>query len=294
MASSTSARPAAARRVALIAVGLLVVGGFVPMLGLTQASFGATATATASLTVRSACTGDPAGYASNLIPSDAALRWSFSGALPDTATAHPAGPDAAAPPALTPAGTGLLTCDPAELAIPRGTPGSLTLAAGAAGSGLTATAPTTLGDAFTVLFWTSIAAGSDGELASLASAGGELVLTVAPDATLTLVAPGGAPAVLTSPSLADGAAHLVSIVASGGTLTLTVDGEGPEQVTTGWTPGPATLTIGARDGAQTSSGAVVDEVTLLTGATSTSVLRGLVAADRWWTPGPVAATTAAP
>ena len=294
MASWTRASRRAAPRAALIAVGLLVAGGFVPLLGHTQASFGATATATASLTVRPACVGDPAAYAANLIPTDASERWSFSGALPETATAHPASPSTTASPALTPAGTGLLTCDPAELAIPRGTPGALTLTAGAVGSGLTASSPTTLDDAFTLLFWTAVPLASEGELASLANPAGDLVLAVAPDGTLTLLAPGGAPATLTSRPLADGATHLVSVVAAGGTLTLAVDGESAAQLTTTWAPGPATLTVGARDGAQPSVGAVVDEVTLLTTPTSADALRGLVAADRWWTPGPVATPPAAP
>lgn len=301
MTSSSSERRArhgrrspATRLLALLAVAAVVAAGFASRVATTAATLTADDAVTTSITTRPACVQDPenlSAYTSGMLDADApVLRWSFTDEPPPqivTPTPDPA-LDPGTPAPQAPVG-GLLVCDPAELARV-GTAGSLALIQGGVGGGRTASTPP-LGDSFTLLFWAAAvgAAGAEGELASLTSPAGDLVLTVS-TGTVHLTAPDGATVSASNVGLAGDGAHLIAVVVTEQTVALTVDGASSTRVATTWAPGidPAvsTLTIGARP-ESTSAGAIIDEVALLGRAYGPERFAALVAADRWWAPGPV-------
>ena len=289
--ASAGGRSPATRLLALLAVGVVVAAGFASGLATTAATLTSAGDVVTTIATRSACVQDPenlSAYTSGLLDAGApVLRWSFSdGLLPGGAawTPDPA-TDPGTPPPKASVG-GLLVCDPAELARV-GAAGSLALTQGGLGSGLTASTPP-LGDSFTLLFWAA-AEGAEGELASFAGPVGDLVLTVT-EGTVQLTAPDGATVSSRDGSLADGRTHLVAVVFTAETVSLTVDGASSNRVDTTWRPGidpnVSTLTIGARL-ESTSAGALIDEVALLSTAYVPEQFAALVAADRWWAPGPV-------
>lgn len=285
MTSSSAERPSVtAHRIAILAVGALVAAGFTAGFDTTGANLGATKSITTEITTRPACVGDPTAYTSGMLDADTPpLRWSFSGTLPAEATVQPSD----AVPTL--ASVGLLLCDPAALAVPVGTPGSLALAQGAAGSGLTATLPE-LGTSFTLLLWTSLAPDAPGELASVASTSGELVIGVSAGKVQLTYPDGDTPVTVSSDVLTTGSAHLVAVAYAAKSVELTVDGSPAGSGSTTWEPATApdagALTVGARGGSP-SAGALVDEVVLASSAYSSVRLAALVEADRWYAPGPL-------
>lgn len=280
-------RSPAVHRVGLLAVGALVATGLITGLDRTTAAFGDDDGVSTAVTTRPACVPDPkdpSAYASGMLDADnPLLRWTFTDGLLPEATILPTDPNAPVPKV---AGVGLLVCDPAELA-GVGARGSLSLTQAGADSGLTATTPV-LGSSFTLLFWTSADRGAAGELASLRSGSGDLVLSLSETQRVQLTHPTSDTPV-SSGSLADGVAHLVAVTFAEGIVSLTVDGASAAGGATTWAPSPdaGTLTIGART-KSTSAGVLIDEVTLLSSAYGPDQLKALVEADRWWAPGPLA------
>ncbi|NMR19752.1 hypothetical protein [Cellulomonas fimi] len=291
MTSSSSDRDASLVRLGVaLVVGLLVAVGMSVQTASTRAGFSGEDTAGLRLTTRPACVGSAAAYTSGMIDAATpALRWSFSGALPADATAQ----------AVAVTSPGLLVCDPAQLAPAADVvPGALALDATAPGSALTAATPVALpGDAATLLLWVSLPVDptgapvpADGELASVVGPDGALVLRLTGGALELTHPSGSATTTLAGGALpTDGAVALVAVSIEAGAVTLGLalhDGAPTvASAPTSWTPGPVTLTVGARAGL-VAAPAVVDEVTLLTGATDEAGLRALVAADDWWTEAP--------
>ncbi|MGV8967750.1 MAG: LamG-like jellyroll fold domain-containing protein [Cellulomonas sp.] len=287
MASSANLRRSTAPRLALVAVAVLTASTFLAGPETTAAMLTGTATTTSSITTRAACL-DGAGeqapenaYTSGLLNlTSPALRWSFSGGHLPVAVATDG--------TLTPVtvARGLLQCDPADFpGVPEAEaiPGALQLTQGGTTGLAVASQPLT--ESFTLLLWVSRDATSEGELASLGRTDDELALGLS-GSTVSLAFPvEGGTSVVSLDAVDAGRAHLVGVVYDAGTLTLSVDGareaEAGQQTT--WTPAgtPNALTIGAR-AAHPSAGALVDEVTLLTGPATRSWLTSLVTSDRWW------------
>lgn len=283
---SADLRRHAAPRLALVVVAALAASAFTAGPETTAAMLTSTATAESPITTRAACLGEPTeraqAYTSGLVGlAEPSLRWSFSdGLLPDAVAI-----DGTTKPSTV--ARGLLQCDPADFPEVKATAGALQLAPG--GSTGLALTNQPLTEAFTLLLWVLPDAKTDGELASLGNSTGELALGIAGSrVSLSFPSDGKTPAV--SIDMGDpGRAHLVAVVYSESKLTLSVDGrttEGTESTgatATTWTPNgtPNAFTIGARAG-HPSAGALVDEVTLLTGPASTMWLESLVGSDRWW------------
>ena len=287
MASSADLRRSMAPRLALVAVAVLAASTFLAGPETTAAMLTGTATTESSITTRAACldgAGEPApenAYTSGLLNlTSPALRWSFTGGHLPIAVATDG--------TLTPVtvARGLLQCDPADFpGVPaaEATPGALQLTQG--GSTGLAVAGQPLTTSFTLLLWVTRDATSEGELASLGRTADQLALGVS-GSTLSLSFPvAGGTSAVSIDAVDAGRAHLVGVVYDAGTLTLSVDGarEAVAGQQTTWTPAgtPNALTIGAR-AEHPSAGALVDEVTLLTGPATPRWLTSLVTSDRWW------------
>ena len=284
MGFSAELRRSAGPRLALVAVAALLAAGFTTGPETTAATFTSTSTTESSITAREACLVQKEvqaqAYTSGLLDqAKPALRWSFSdGVLPGDAPAEGASrPGTEA--------RGLLQCDPADFPETKTAPGSLRLTQGGTAGLAVASQPLTT--SFTLLLWVSPDAKAEGELASVSNSTGELTLGLS-GSTVNLSVPGSdKAATLAISTKVKGAAHLVAATFDGDALVLTVDGAAAEAVKTTWTPsdpkGPSTFTIGGRTD-HPSAGALVDEVTLLTGPASAAWLKGLVTSNLWWVP----------
>jgi len=305
MACSAELRRRGAPRLALVVVAVLAASAFTAGPETTAAMLTSTATTESSITTRTACLnagGEPApasAYTSGLLDlATPALRWSFSGGiLPDAvATDGIDTTDGIAKPETV--ARGLLQCDPADFpGVPeaQAAPGALRLTQSASAGLAVADQPLTT--SFTLLLWVlpdpNNDANSTGELASLGRPNDELVLSLS-GSTVSLSFPvqGGDASPVSIGAVDPGRAQLVAVVYDEGKLTLTAVDKTSDKTSnrtseaqTTWTPTgtPNALTIGARTG-HPSAGALVDEVTLLTGAATPGWLTSLVDSDRWWLP----------